>query len=207
MASNSKVVKSYVKLSDKELVGKAKSIEVSMTNNPDFENIEPPLTALITARTDFENAMGKADNGNKADTVIKNNYKSALYGVLDALAFYVQGMSKGDEAIILNSGFDANKKPTAVGILPKPENVCVRMGGNKGSVELSWSTIPNARFYEYEYAEVTNDTDSVWITKTCTTRKALIPLLTSGKQYSFRVAGAASTPERIYSDEVISYVL
>ncbi len=207
MATTSKVVKTYLKLSDKELVGKCKNIEVSMTNNTDFENIEPPLTVLITARNEFENAMAKADNGNKADTVIKNTSREILLGVLDDLGEYVQRSSKGDEAIILNSGFDVNRKPTTVGVLPKPENLTVKMGGNKGSVEVSWSSIPNARFYEYEYSEVKSETDSVWITKTCTTRKALISSLISGKQYAFRVAGAATSTERIYSDEVISFVL
>ena len=207
MATTSKVVKTYFKLSDKELVGKTKAIEVSMTDNSDFSNIEPPLTVLTAARNEFENAMGRADNGNKADTVIKNTCRETLLGVLIDLGDFVQRASKGDEAIILNSGFDVNRKPTTVGVLPKPENLTVRMGGNKGSVELSWSTIPNARFYEYEYSEVKGDTDSIWITKTCTTRKALISSLSSGKQYAFRVAGAATTPERIYSDEVISFVL
>jgi hypothetical protein len=57
------------------------------------------------------------------------------------------------------------------------------------------------------YAEVIPDGVLNRVHKTSTKRKLLIEGLSSGKQYVFRVAGAASDPSRIWSDKITTFVI
>ncbi|HEY6914853.1 MAG TPA: fibronectin type III domain-containing protein, partial [Paludibacter sp.] len=83
----------------------------------------------------------------------------------------------------------------------------VKPGSNRGSVVVSCDVVANASFYVIEYTEGPVTADSIWIQKTTTKHKLLIEGLTSGKQYTFRVAGAGSDPSRVWSDDVSSFVL
>ena len=205
---NSKVIRSFTRAtySDQELVGKAHQILTAMTGNSYYPSAEPPLTELETKLTDFESALSKM-NGSKMATLYKNQAREDLEGNLQNLADYVQKVCLGDETIATSSGFDLQKKRTSVGILPKPTNVGLKMGPKKGSAILNWSTVPNARFYEYEYSLVTENSEPNWIKNTITNSKVQIDSLVSGKQYVFRVAAGASATERLVSDELVSYIL
>jgi len=198
---------SSAKYSDADLSSKANFILDKMTGNANFATPVPPLADLKAANDLYIVSLGKAEYGSKEDTVIKNNNRTALSNVLKALGNYVQTTSGGDEAIILSSGYDVNKKPSSVGQLDKPENFNVKPGGYKGTMLVNCDVVEFASFYEFEYTEFPSSNDSKWIQKTSTKRRLLIEGLSSGKQYTFRVAGAGSHPSRIWSDEVSSFVL
>ena len=126
---------------------------------------------------------------------------------LRELSLYVQLTSKGDKVIISSSGLDVNKKPSAVGPLAKPENVKIKMGGNKGSIAVSCDPIDPASFYEFDYAELTTDGVYNWIHKTSTRHTLLIEGLISGKQYAFRIAAAGTDSSRVWSTIITSFVI
>jgi len=130
-----------------------------------------------------------------------------LEGLLKLLADYVQRTSDGDEAMILSSGFDVNKKPAPVGPLSRPEHIKVLPGDNKGSLIVNCDVVENANFYEVMYTQCPVSPDSVWIQKTTTKHKLQIDGLPSGKEFCFKVAGAGSDPSRVWSDLVYSFVL
>ncbi len=195
------------KYTDAELSNKANFIYEKMTGNTNFVTPEPPLTDLKTANDTYIVSLAKAESGTKEDTVIKNNNRAMLIAVLKLLANYVQITSRGDEAVILSSGYDVNKKPSTVGQLSKPENLIVKQGGNKGTVVVACDVVAYANFYEFEYTESPATADSNWILRTTTRHRMEFDGLTSGKQYTFRVAGAGTDPSRIWSEEVTSYVL
>lgn len=206
---NSKVSQDFStsKYADLELVTKAGHIVEKMSRNPYFTTPDPELADITAANSAFIAALARVQNGSKEDTVIKNNCRATLETILKSEADYVQRTSHGDEAIILSSGFDVNKKPGMVGQLPKPANVATIPGGNRGTLVVSCDVVANASFYEFSYTEAPVTPDSLWIQKTSTKHKLQIEGLTSGKQYTFRVAGAGSDPSRVWSDEVSSYVL
>jgi len=206
---NAKVSKdvSTSKYADSELTTKAGHIVEKMTDNTNFTTPEPPLANITAAKNALIAAMAKVQNGSKEDTVIKNNCRTALETLLKSEADYVQRISNGDEAIILSSGFDVNKKPGTVGQLAKPANLSLKPGGNRGTLLVSCDVVANASFYEFNYTEAPAATASLWTQKTTTKHKIQIEGLTSGKQYIFRVAGAGSDPSRVWSDDVSSYVL
>ena len=206
---NSKVSKDFStgKYSDAGLSNKANYIVDKMTGNSFFATPVPSLKDVTDANNAYIAALGKVEYGSKEDTVIKNNLRAALIALLKQLADYVQSTSNGDEANILSSGFDVNKKPSLIGQLDKPEGFTVKPGENKGSVVLNCNVVQYANFYEFEFMELPATVNSMWIQKTGTKRKMQIDGLTSGKQYTFRVAAAGSDPSRIWSEEVSSYVL
>lgn len=206
---NSKVSQDFStsKYADPELVTKTGHIVEKMTGNTYFTTPDPELGDITTTNNAFIAALARMQNGSKEDTVIKNNCRAALETMLKSEADYVQRISHGDEAIILSSGFDVNKKPGMVGQLSKPANVAIKPGGNRGTLLVSCDVVPNASFYEFSYTEAPVTADSLWIQKTSTKHKVQLEGLSSGKQYTFRVAGAGSDPSRVWSDEVSSYVL
>lgn len=207
--ANSKVIRDFSssRYSDPELAVKANHVVSQMTNNPHFPQPSPALSDISQATTNYQAALDKAENGTKEDTVIKNNMRKALESLLKLETDYVQQVSAGDEAIILSSGFDVNKKPTVVGPLDKPTGFNISVGVNKGSVVASCDVVPHASFYEFELTEMPVTPNSIWLKKTSTKHKLLIDGLTSGKQYMFRVAAAGSDPSRNYSEEISSFVL
>jgi hypothetical protein len=126
---------------------------------------------------------------------------------LGSTAVQVQDLSAGDEEVIVSAGFDVKRKPTPVGILERPDNVKANPGPTRGSLEISWNVIQGAYMYEIEYI-VNPETDKSQREHTSTTKhKAVIDGLIRGQAYSIRVAAAGSDPERVWSDEIISYVM
>lgn len=206
---NNKVSKNFSsnKYTQAQLKVKADHIIDEMTDNPHFPTPSPTLEVLTTASANYGNALEKAQNGNKEDTVLKNNAKEELIALLKQMANYVQMASAGNEAIILSSGFNVNKKPSLIGPLPKATNLKVSMAPNRGSVLLSCKVIKKARVYVFEYTHAPVNNDSVWTKAVSTKHNTQIDGLNSGQQYVFRVAGAASDPTRNWSDQISSYVL
>jgi hypothetical protein len=167
----------------------------------------PTLEVITDANETYIINLGKVEGGTREDTVIKNNSRKFLEGLLRQETDYVQQASQGSEAIILSSGFDVNRKPAYVGPLPKATGLELKPGDNKGTMQAECNVINNARFYEFEYTEAPIVPNCIWIVKTSTKHRLLIEGLTSGKQYVFRVAGAGSDPSRNWSDEITSFVL
>ena len=192
---------------DTELSVKCTKVIDKMSGNQNFPNPTPSLQEIRDTNISYIASLAKADKGSADDRVIKNNWRAKVESQMKELSLYVQITSKGDDVIVSSSGLDVNKKPMAVGALPKPENVIVKIGNNMGSVWASCDAIASASFYEFDYAEVTADGVLNWIHKTSTKHKILIEGLTSGKQYVFRVAGAASDPSRVWSDRISSFVI
>ncbi|ADQ80428.1 hypothetical protein Palpr_2292 [Paludibacter propionicigenes WB4] len=195
------------KYSDEALGTKTNNIIENMERNPNFQSPTPSIQELRTANNNYIASLAKVEGGTKQDTVIKNNLRAIVEDMLQTLGGYVQTISGGDESIILSSGMDVNKKKSPVGQLPKPENLTVKPGDNKGAVILTCDVVPSASFYEFEYTEMPLTATPNWIQKTCTKRRLQLEGLISGKQYAFRVAGAGSDPSRIYSEIATSYIL
>jgi hypothetical protein len=193
-------------LPDAALLVKASYIVTSLTNNPHFVNPVPPLTSVQTAIDAFDEALTNGKPG-KEGTIIKRSCRAKLENLLSDLGLFVQLASKGDEAILATSGFDLASKPMPIGVLPKPENFAVKPGDNKGSIKLSVMAIDGAKSYLYEYTKAPATEQSIWTRVPASRSSVTIDDLSSGSQYSFRAVGVGADPTKVYSDEIISYVL
>jgi len=195
------------KYTDTGLSTKTSYVVEKMTGSTSFANPTPPLKEVTDANNAYIGALGKVEYGSKEDTVIKNNLRAALVVLLKLLADYVQTTSNGDEAIILSSGFDVNRKPSTVGILDKPVNFSVKPGKNKGSMTVGCDKVDSANYYEIEYTEAPVTATSVWRQHTSTKSKTDMDGFISGVEYAYRMCGAGSNPARVWSDIIYSFVL
>ena len=141
------------KFTDTGLSTKTNSILDKMDGSTVFVTPSPTLKEVDETNQKYIVALGKVENGTKEATVIKNDLRAILEGLLKQLAEYVQTISKGDEATILSSGFDITRKPGAVGMLAKPSNFTVKPGKNKSSVIAGCDKVDSASYYEIEYTE------------------------------------------------------
>ena len=190
--------------SDKGLSVKAKTIADDLTNNPNFTTLAETATLIRTKKTIFDDLLSKMVDGNKQTTVLKNNARADLESALKTGALKVQELSGGDEAIILSSGYDVNRKGTPVGVLNQVVNVQIRPGNLSGSLEVSWDVVDHSYSYEIRYTQNPKTTASIYTNITSTKRKILIENLTPGQTYTLQVAAVGSDPRRVWSVEVIS---
>jgi len=193
--------------SDLELKNKGDSIAVCLTDNPIFARLATLLEQLKAQLIVFGNLLALMPQGNRQVTIDKNKSRVVLEDLLGTAALHIQDLSAGDESVIVSAGFDVKRKPTPVGLLERIDKVVANPGPRRGSLEISWDVVPNAYLYELEYTESPSTPDSKWIRLSTTKHWVIIDGLIRGQAYAFRVAGAGSDPGRVWSDEIISYVM
>ena len=178
-----------------------------MTDNPRFITPAPTLTEVQTALTEFVNTVGKVKYGSREDVLNKKAARATLESLMRGLASYVQSVSKGDEAIIISSGFDVSKQAAPIGPLPMPTGIQITAGSTRGSLYISWDSIKDAHSYIVEYIEYPYAEMAAWYHIGCTRSNATISNLTRGKQYAIKVTAIGSDPSRLASDEFFSFVM
>lgn len=205
----SKVIVDYSpnRYSDSELNVKAGTIGTDLTDNPAFPTLKETGAAIKTLNDTFGGLLIQMADGNKQLTLQKNETRANLEKLLGSTALKVQDISGGDEQLILSAGFDVKRKPVPVGLLDCPEKLKAIPGPTRGSLEISWDVVPNAYIYEIEYTEAPTTADSKWLRVSNTKHKIVIDSLVRGQAYAIRVAGAGTDPRRVWSDEIISYVM
>lgn len=195
------------KYSDLELFGHCIYVLRKMDNNPNFIDPEPAVSVLLAAYTKYNKALNYQKYQSKELTLIKKTCRRNLEQVLKQLAIYVGQIANQDAAIIASSGFDLQKSKARVGKLEMASGLIVRFGCNHGSLIVSCKVIDKARWYDFEYTPSPVTQESIWIRQSSSRRKIEINGLTSGRQYVFRVAGAAANNYRAWSVPVVSYAV
>jgi hypothetical protein len=193
--------------SDRELNLKATTISGNLTENPSFPTLAQTAAAIKAQNDIFGGLLARMPEGNKQLTLEKNQARAWLESMLGATATKVQDLSGGEELLILSTGFDVKRKAAPIGLLGMPANVTAKAGATRGSLEISWDVVPNAYIYELQYTEAPSTETSVWQRTSNTKHKITIENLVRGKAYAIRVAAAGSDPRRVWSDEIISYVM
>ena len=193
--------------SDLELKNIAETIGEDLLNSRTFQSLNEMGNAIKSQAADFGSWLIKMPEGNKQLTLSKNQSRSLLENLLSTAAIKVQDLSNGDEKLILSAGFEVKRKRAPVGLLARPENVIAKAGPTRGSLEISWNVVPNAYLYEVQYTEAPATVDSKWSHSSNTKHKIVIDGLTRGKAYIIQVAAAGTDPGRVWSDEIISYVM
>jgi len=192
---------------DSEFKVKCDTVIADLTNNVNFPTLADKALAIKKENDNFAGLLARMPEGNKQVTLAKNQSRMALVDLMGSTALQVQDISNGDEQLILSAGFDVRRKSAPVGELERIETVIAKPGSSRGSLEISWDVIPNAYMYEIEYCESPNSPDSKWIRLSTTKHKIIIDGLIRGKAYAIRVAAAGSDPKRVWSDEIVSYVM
>ena len=201
-----KVLIGFSDFRDDDLDTKAAAIINGMTGNVNYPAPVPDLPTVQVALDEYEAALAAAKNGSVEATALKDQKRQKLELLLKQLGAYVQANCKNDLAILLGSGFSANKPNAPIGMLPKPINFKVENGPNSGTLKLSLDKITGANSYLFEFTPAPITATSSWAVKVGTARTYIIESLTSGQQYAFRVAGVGADPTIVYSDVITRFV-
>lgn len=195
--------------SDPELKVKGSTIAGDLDGNANFPGLAENVVIIKAKITTFDDFLSKMAEGNKQVTAQKNIARAELVEALCDAGRLVQNISKGDEVMILSSGFDLNRKavPTPVDVLDQPMNLNVKPGKVSGSLDVTWDSVYRSRGYEIRYCALPKTDTSVYITITSPKHSVTINGLNPGQQYGIEVAGVGTDPRRVWSFVITSYVL
>ncbi len=145
-----------LRATDGDLIIRARRILKMMTNNANYPQPVPALADFKNAIDLFDITAQDAVGGGTAETIAKAAAKAALLALIRELSYYVQLTCKGDQAILVSSGFQATKDPTPAGALPAPGNVQVYHTDKSGEFGLSCDKVANAAIYQVQSATSPN---------------------------------------------------
>lgn len=143
--------------SDALLLTNVGGILTAMTGNPNYTTPVPGLPVVTAARDDFQVALNNSMDGGTTLTAIKNKERAKLVALMRQLASYVQVTANGDLAVLLSSGFPAQKmQREPVGVLPAPSNLTVTFGPRSGELRGAAVPVDGAAIYNWRISTVAN---------------------------------------------------
>lgn len=205
-----RLIVNFASLSDVDLIAKTGVILTALTGNPDFPDPGgTPLSyaQLAEARNTFVAAYEAAQTRDSTKVAAKNAAKASVADLFVQLAHHVEFLAGKDPAKLKSSGFDirqpANRHAND-GIPPAPQNVLVKHGARKGSVEINTDTVPGARVYEIQINPGDPTQESTWQTAETTAqhRHLILDTLTPGQTYWFRVRAIGKEEKGLWSSTV-----
>ena|GEM_PF-349619 len=162
------------------------------------------LPALTVDLNDLEklerNCIG---GGSKTDTVLRNQKLADVKLNLEILACYVQGISRGDEAIIREAGMEVRaERPRKYEDIGTPVDLRAAYTDYPGELKLRWKKVKNARQYGIECCTGVVTQDKWALTAHSSTANVTIRNLPSGELVSFRVYALSAAGRSSYSEVV-----
>ena len=137
---------------DTDLIAFVRNVISLMTGNAQYPSPTPTLAALTTAVSDFETKVHDALNGGKIEIALRNAARVDLLAMLRQLAAYVQGNCGADLHVLLASGFDAVRAPSAVTMPTPPQNPNLSLTGKSGELSFKFDRVSNAVNYSTQTA-------------------------------------------------------
>lgn len=199
---NLRMKNGFQRMSDAELSTQAGSILTHVKDNPFFPDPTPSIEAVSQTLTAYQAALSAAGNRDLLALAVKNQRKTELVAQLHMLANYVLFKAAGQLVIAKSSGFSVSSERHTRPPLTEPESVVLSSGANRGEILMKLRRVPNVLGYRYEMTTHPVTADSQWQTVLSTISKNLFKGLTSGQEYSFRVAAIGPKNQVVYSSVV-----
>jgi hypothetical protein len=123
-----------------------RSVVKKMTGNSYFTNPDPNMDDLSTAIDDVETKASLAQDGSKLAKSNLNEAKKFLITLLRSEAWYVENIAKGDENILISSGFELSKEPEP----SQRDDFWVKRGINPGELLIGCVAYQKAGAYIWQ---------------------------------------------------------
>ena len=200
-----KALTNFAKCSDANVVPPAEFIVESLTDNPDFTDPTPKISAVDAVLTSYKTALLEASSKDRNKIALKRELRTQLNDLLQQLGVYVNNIANGDVVKILSAGYNVSKEPEPRHITV-PEAPVVKPGNNPGTIVCKIKKVKNAKSYAYLLADA-QIKDAVWMNFVSTRTSFTFTNLEPGKQYLVKVAAIGSNGQIEYSTTISQYAL
>jgi hypothetical protein len=191
------VLSSYKRERDSDLTTTGKRIVEKMENNPNFPHPPAALATLKQLLPEYHNAVANAKGRDKEMVAIKRAKKMAVVTLLTELASYVSLTCNGDEALLLNSGFEISGQYREQQV-PVIQKLVVELGP-PGEVTTRIKRVAGARAYMHQYTTEPPNSETVWMNEGSTNAYYIFRGLKSAVKYWFRIVVLGSAGQTVYS--------
>ena len=193
-----KILRNYKKGSESSRIGAARGFYQLLSTSDKVKALKPQIDSLKTGLDAYQVLSADARYGGTDRILAKNNCVITIFEVLDEIVPHVAIMSKTDDSIIGELGFEEVTKtkvranPTAITELPEPVGFKVSNVEKSGVVKASW--LETAGADTYSIAHCIGDS-TVWAQENFGTdnKNTLISDLPRGKMVKFKLRGMTVT--------------
>lgn len=196
------------RLSVTDKIAKGRQIVTAMTNNASFPNPSPPLNDVTAALDELAQAFALVQAAKSEVTtraVSQGNAETKVNEALTKLASYVESVAGSDDTLITSAGMETKASRSAPTLPSVPQAVKANAGDHEGEINLSWRTVANARSYTIEATQ--DPANGSWThIGIATSASRVIPNLSSGKRYWFRVAAVGAAGQSGWSEHATRVV-
>jgi hypothetical protein len=180
----------------------------AMTGNPNYPAATrvPTDAQVQTAQDDLaaaESAVDATEIAWKQAIQVRDQKEATWDTVITARANNCEAVTPNDAAALASTGFPLRSGGGPIGSLPAPGDLRATPTANAGEIELRCDTVKGSSSYEWECKLHDNLTAPWTAVKTSTTTKILVPSLTPGALYAFRVRAIGSAGPGTWSDEAV----
>jgi hypothetical protein len=198
-------VSTKYKTRQEEIAFTGECVIMKMESNPNFPDPPAAFGELKIVLPEFQQALADARSGDKQMTAIKNNKKAIVLDLLEELVDYVTEISKGNKALILNSGFEVEETGNGGKLSASTIKLDVELD-IPGEATIRVKNVRGARAYVHQYATEPPDSNTLWVSEGWAQSSYTFKKLSSDKRYWFRVVVIGSGTQRAYSP-VVSRVI
>jgi hypothetical protein len=202
---------------DADLLLKVASIIAALENNPNYSrpwpDAAPKYEDLVAAHGAFQLAVQAALGRDVNKIAEREAARSRLIECLMDLAPYLELVAKGDENILMSTGYDVTQTRTYSAAsrdpLGKPENFSVKRGELEGVLIAHATKLQGASSYELQIAEVDPTVEANWRQYAifASASRMEIKGLTPGHKFSVRVRGIGVNGPGSWSETVTLMVV
>jgi len=190
---------SFDRFSDVNFQKKGQFIYASLFGNVFYVTLEALLLLVKAALDKYVTDLAAAASNDRNAIAQKNQSRTDLSALLKQLGLAVMAEAKGDEPVLVSSGFTLAKEREA-SYITNPGNVTLSQGLSSGQMISMVKAINGAKSYVYQISSTLPGEDTTWTSVTCSSSKYVFENLVPGKQYWVRVAVVGSRNQIAYSN-------
>jgi len=155
----------------------------------------PPVALpMLTSQIDiWDGIIKKPEYSGKAADL--KNARTTIEDSIRKNGIFVNGIAKGDTALLAKSGYPISKAHAPVGDLLPPDSLTVTNGTAPASFDIEIATVENARGYLFAFTPVSNtgSDPNLWTIKWSPKHINTFTGFASGTQYKFAACAVGSS--------------